>query len=230
MLNMHSFNAKALSYATNSDVQLELAKILCKNIESDLTNKTLLDLGAGSGNVYKVLKDKNFKNFIALDSASNLLALHPKAPNITFIHKSFDEFNYSSLDKDTFICSNAAMQWSANLDSLLFKLSKSKCELALSLFTSETFSKLHAHLNTTSPLRSKDEVTTLIKKHFGTFKILKSFSKRLQFKTQKELLSHLQDLGLLGGALDKTLSYKQAKRLLALPFLDLNYEALIFIR
>ncbi|PAF45576.1 biotin synthase [Helicobacter sp. 11S02629-2] len=228
--NTNSFNTKALSYASNSSLQLELAQILCEKMRYSLKDKTVLDLGAGSGNIYKTLKDKSFKDFIALDSAPNLLALHPKANNIKLINTSFDDFDYSRLDESVLIVSNAALQWSANLDSLLSRLSQTSCALAFSLFTKNSLKELHSHLQTTSPLRSQSEVISLIKKHFKNYKLLKSYSKTLYFQSQKELLSHLQGLGLLGGGLDSTLSYKQAKRLLNLPFLELSYEGLIFIR
>jgi len=48
----------------------------------DLTNMTVLDIGAGDGRIYKFFKDKKLKSFVACDIAQILLNQHPRSKEV----------------------------------------------------------------------------------------------------------------------------------------------------
>lgn len=206
----HSFDKRASSYVRHCDIQSEVAKELVNFIDfSDI--KSVIDLGAGIGNVAKNLNSP-ILNFLALDSSQNMLSLHPKSlSNITkigFLCKSFEEYSFD--EKFDLVISSSALQWARDIEVIVKKIvdSRNFKYLAFSFFTSNSLCNIHSFLGSKSPLLSHYELESKFSKYMDFS------SKRLAFKksfdTPSEYLLYLKHSGLLGGG---ELKYHDKKRL-----------------
>lgn len=206
----HSFNKRASSYVTHCDIQSEVARKLVEFIDfSDI--KSILDLGAGSGNIAKNLNSP-ILNFLALDSSQNMLSLHPKKLNniakIELLYKSFEEYSFS--EKFDLVISSSALHWARDIEAILKKIvdSRSFKYLAFSFFTSNSLYNIHSFLGSKSPLLSHYELESIFNKYISFSSKILAFKK--SFDTPREYLLYLKHSGLLGGG---ELSYRDKKRL-----------------
>ena len=208
---VREFSKRANSYNSYSIIQNEVAKKVAKMIDG--SNLNVLDLGCGSGAIYKIIQDK-IKLFVGVDLAENMCMLHPKDKNVTILNTSFDDkLLYKQFDSDSFdiIVSSSALQWSCNRDLLYKNILRLSNRFVFAIFTSKTFSHLHNFCNLSPLLPSRQTLMNEAKRVFKDnieFEILRY---RLDFDNTKDLFAYIKKSGVSGGV--KRLSYKEAKSL-----------------
>ncbi len=224
---IQEFSRYAHEYDTYNVIQAEVATSLVKQLASSHF-KTLIDMGCGSGEVYKNLEkqDVSFEHFIALDSSKEMLALHPSGKKIEKICADFNlpqTFEKITLGEDSLFLSSSALQWSKNLDYTLFEISKKVSSVHFSIFTSNTFKTLHQTAQITSPIYSVEVLKDSIGKYYDATFELKEY--KLHFETVREMFNYIKKSGVSGG--EQQLTYKQTKQLMKRYPLDyLEFEVL----
>ena len=221
------FSRYAHEYESYNVIQTEVAASLVETLPKRHYT-TVMDMGCGSGEVYKNLQKHrfNFDHFIALDSSPQMLAIHPSDKSIEKICADFNRaetFEKFTLGGDSLFLSSSALQWSKDLDFTLFEISKKSTEAYFAIFTSNTFKTLHQTAKITSPIYSAERLKKTISKYFDATYELKEY--KLHFKSVQEMFTYIKKSGVSGG--EKQLSYKQTKALMQHYPLDyLEFEVL----
>jgi malonyl-CoA O-methyltransferase len=224
---IQEFSRFAHEYDTYNVIQAEVAKLLVEQLSSS-HYATIIDIGCGSGEVYKNLEKNNvaFDHLMVLDSSQEMLALHPSSEKIEKRCADFNRlqtFEELSLPPKTLVLSSSALQWSKDLDFTLSEISKRSSHAYFSIFTSNTFKTLHETANITSPIYSAAVLRETIEKYYHAEFELKEY--RLYFETVREMFNYIKKSGVSGG--EKQLTYKQTKQLMQLYPLDyLEFEVL----
>lgn len=227
---VEAFSKFAYEYNNYNVIQKEVAKRLTLYLSRERYD-TILDLGSGSGELYKNIIDKRivFKRFVALDFSETMLKLHPSSTSVTKICFDFNKPNLLSvLNNDRFdvILSSSAMQWSKNLKELLGRLVGLSNAYYFSFFTSNTFKTLHKIANITSPIYKKEEIVEAVDSFFIYELEVKEY--RLNFDSVYEMLRYIKKSGVGGGV--EPLSYRQMKRLMVeYPLNYLEFEV-VFVK
>jgi malonyl-CoA O-methyltransferase len=219
------FSRFATTYQQQNIIQKKVAKELILSLKSKNYNR-ILDIGCGSGEVYKNLEEQNiyFHNFTAIDMAEGMLDLHPKSSNITLLEGDFskeDTFKKLQFKDYNITISSSAIQWSPNLDITLQNISKISKEINFAIFTSKTFASLHKCADIKSPIYSEEYLKSKIDKYFNAE--YKSVDYKLYFDTVYEMLKYIKLSGVNGG--ESKLSFKQTKKLMReypLEYLEFN--------
>ena len=224
------FSRFAHEYNKHNIIQSEVANNLVSMLEKDAYTK-VLDVGSGSGAVYKNMLNKNISidKFIAFDFSEEMLHLHPKALNIETVCLDFN--SSSSFEKYVdnefnILISSSALQWSTNLLSVLDSIARLAPEHYFAFFTSKTFSTLHKTADVHSPIYSKE----VILKALQSYDILEieELEYRLNFDSVHEMFRYIKRSGVSGGS--GQLSYTQMKKLMKdYPLNYLEFEV-IFIK
>ena len=219
-----SFNRA--DYSNYGYIQNQVARDLVFFFNDDDSIKNILDLGCGDGNVYKLIKDKKFSKFYALDFSRGLLAKHPNEERVIKILKDFDDWNikFDSIDLSI---SSSSLQWSKDLSKSLEYMSFLNNKSLVAIFSSNTFKNLHNYLNINSPIYGKEYIINTFKKYFN-LKLLKVKEYNLEFKNNYDLFSYIKKSGVSGG--NFTLSLTKMRNLIKnYPYKNLEFEV-IFLR
>jgi len=222
------FSRFAHKYNTYNAIQSEVAKALVGKI-SKKKYSSIIDIGCGSGEIYKNIEKNNFyfDNFVALDSSSEMLALHPSNIKVDKHQLDFDDIHsYPKLahtKENTLLISSSAIQWSKNLDLLIMHLAHQSDKAYFAIFTSNTFKTLHQVANIKSPIYSEEILKEVIGKYYcASFQL---YSYKLEFETVRDMFRYIKKSGVSGG--EKKLSYKETKQLMnAYPLGYLEFEVL----
>ncbi len=222
------FSRFAHQYDEHNMIQAEVAKTLISKLPLQRYS-TILDLGCGSGEVFKNLQKQHisFDSFTAFDSAKSMLDIHPEVQNITKVCADFNNriFLETLPGKDyDLLLSSSAIQWSKDLNFTLNALSSLSKTAYLAIFTSGTFKTLHQTANIKSPIYSAEELQKNILQHYDdvTFEL---HTYTLHFDTVRDMFSYIKKSGVSSG--EKKLSYKQMKTLMKMYPLDhLEFEVL----
>ncbi|SFV74545.1 putative methyl transferase [hydrothermal vent metagenome] len=225
-MNPSNVNLEFSKYAKHYEQRNVIQNMVVDELFSHLTTqpKNILDLGCGSGAIYKKINWK-YEQFIGVDFAKGMLDLHPKASNVSLIYGDFNTQElFDTLQSYSFdhIFSASALQWATNLENVFMHLQKFNAPISLAIFTSHTFHTLHQTASISSLLRSAKEIEILQKKYFqeATFEIKKY---QLPFDTTREMLRYIKQSGVSGSR--KLLSLKQTKKLLdEYPLSYLEFE------
>lgn len=225
---IEQFSRFAHHYNEHNVIQAKVAKALVSTVP-DIEYKNILDIGCGSGEVFKNLQQHNisFKKFTALDSSPSMLDIHPTHAKITKIHADFnskDFLNTLPTQHYDILLSSSALQWSDNLEFTLEKLSTLSKILHTAIFTSGTFKTLHQIADITSPIYTSEAVQQNILKYYSdvTFTV---HHYTLEFDSTREMFRYIKKSGVSGG--EKKLSYKQTRYLMEIYPLDyLEFEVL----
>ena len=225
---IEQFSRFAHHYNEHNVIQAKVAKALVSTVP-DIEYKNILDIGCGSGEVFKNLQQYNifFQKLTVLDSSSSMLDIHPSHPHITKIHTDFnnkDFLNTLPTQHYDIVLSSSALQWSDNLDFTLEKLATLSNTLYAAIFTSGTFKTLHQLANISSPIYSAKIVQQNILKYYSdvTFTV---HQYTLYFDSTREMFRYIKKSGVSGG--EKKLSYKQTKYLMeTYPLEYLEFEVL----
>jgi malonyl-CoA O-methyltransferase len=228
---IQEFSRFAHQYDKHNIIQIEVAKTLIEKFPVDQYN-TVLDIGCGSGEVFKNFqrKCKPPKIFTAFDSSSTMLKIHPEVKNVTKICADFNHSHFLKtlpLQQYDLVISSSALQWSKDLDFTLEKLSKLSTRFYAAIFTSGTFKTLHQTADIVSPIRSAEDVERSIKKHYRDVSFVVHHY-TLAFNSVREMFQYIKKSGVSGG--EKKLNYKQTKYLMEnYPLDHLEFEV-VFIK
>lgn len=221
------FSRFAHSYETYNMIQAKVAQILVDGLNRRAYG-TILDIGCGSGAIYRNLQDKGVscQRFVAMDLSQNMLALHPSDTHIIKVCNDFDigdGWQGYCDDRDTLVLSSSALQWSANLDHIFSMLSKCAGESRFAIFTSNTFKTLHQTAGIASPIYSEENLKQSIEKYYAAKYRIEEYA--LTFPNTKEMFRYIQKSGVGGGK--RTMGYKQMKKVIEEYPLDyLEFEVL----
>ena len=212
------FSKHAQKYQQLNQIQSEVAKHLVNSFTSTCKPKKVLDLGCGSGAVYKLI-DWDLEKFVGVDFSSSMLALHPQAKNVTCRLGDFNEQHlFKELLKEDFdfIVSASALQWADDLERVLCDIAKFDLPFSLALFSSGTFATLNKTASISSIIPSFETINELIKKYLHVkssfdIKIEKVFY-TLEFESTREMFRYIKKSGVSGGR--NLLTYRQTKKLM----------------
>jgi malonyl-CoA O-methyltransferase len=220
-----SFSQNAYAY---DQVNIIQKKVLDKLLEKiDQKPSSLLDIGCGSGGLYKAV-DWELKCFVGIDFAQGMLDLHPKGEHVTLLLKDFnDAASFDALASYTFdrVVSSSALQWAKDLDATLSRIAALDTPVSFSIFTSNTFKTLYETAGLPPMLRSREVVIELLEKHFeGEIEVV---NYTLSFKSVREMFRYMKRSGV--GAGRNLLGYKEMKMIMETYPLDhLEYEIVLF--
>jgi len=212
------FSRFAYNYNSLNLIQKEVARYLISKIKPA---DSILDLGSGTGEVYKNI-DFQFDRFVAVDISENMCLLHPKDSKIEVLNEDFEKTKAFDENFDLII-SSSSLQWSKNLDDIFFKISKSSKNVAFAIFTSNTFKTLNQLANIESLIYSKEVLLEKLSKYYNFESEVKEY--KLNFKDNLEMLRYIKKSGVSGGV--KRLKFKDIKNLIDnYPLEFLEFEIL----
>lgn len=218
------FSRFAKSYENYKIIQTRVAQYLVKKIENK--PKKILDLGAGSGEVYKNI-DWEIEKFIAVDSSEEMLKIHPdkKVKKILCDFSTKSCFEILKKEEFDFITASSSLQWSKNLRFTFENIAKMKKDFAFAIFTDKTFETIHSLTGLNSPIYSLKEILNFAKNYFLINYEIKRY--KLFFTDKYEMFRYIKKSGVSSGK--KKLSFKQTKRLIEeYPYNYLEFEV-VFI-
>ena len=219
-----AFSLNAAAYEQVNIIQKRVVGELLSRISD--RPKCLLDIGCGSGGVFRALTWQP-ACFVGMDFADGMLAHHPKADNVTLLKRDFNtEDAFKGLDAFAFerIISSSALQWADDLDGVLANIAALNTPVSLAIFTANTFKTLYQTANLPPLLRSREETIKLLETHFqGEIEVLEY---TLTFSSVREMFRYMKQSGV--GAGRNVLGYAQMKRLMeAYPLDYLEYEIVL---
>ena len=204
------FSKYASDYGTYNIIQESVVKKLLSLVKSK--PRKILDLGCGSGAVYKNIS-WDYKSFLGVDFAPGMLEIHPKAKNIECIYGNFNDkvlFDTLSTYQFEHIFSASALQWADDLESVFKSIGFLHVPISLAIFTSGTFSTLNKTADLEPLLRDKKEIQKLSNKYFtADFEVV---TYKLEFESTREMFKYIKKSGVSGSR--NVLSYKQTKKLM----------------
>jgi len=201
------FSTHANEYDNYNIIQRIVSKALVREIKDN--PKNILELGCGSGQIFREIKWP-INKYKAIDFSQNMCNIHPKAKNLEVKCFDFDsdEF-YTEIKNDNYdlVISSSAMQWSRDIDKLVKRLFEVTNKIDCVLFTDNTFKSIYKITNQKAAILSQKEIKNTFDKYNSTYEV---FNYQINFDTKKELFSYIKKSGVQG---DVKLSYKDAKNL-----------------
>ena len=203
------FSKHANQYNSNNIIQQIVSKALVRDL--DFEPKRILELGCGSGQVFKNITF-DFDYYKAIDFSQEMCDIHPKNKNLDIVCLNFDtqEF-HDELKNDHYdiILSSSALQWSQDLSKIVKTLSTVSNNLSMVLFTSNTFKTIFELSKAKSPILDLKEIKKSFEKFYRCeFEVL---NYKLEFENKKDLFNYIKNSGVSGN--QKPLSFEQAKHL-----------------
>ncbi len=204
------FSQYAKTYDRYAAIQKKLAQKLISLLpEKDV--KSALDIGCGTGNFTKLLREK-FKNchITAVDISPQMIEVAKNKlgnENVEYLIADAEELEPEK--KFDLIASNASMQWFANLDKTLGKykkMLKDNGAIAFTIFGPLTYNELAYVMEDVTNKKmiinskkflSKVEIEQLLKKHFSKCEVKEELIKE-QNKSLKNLLMKIKYTGTQG--------------------------------
>ena len=221
----YEFSKHADEYDTYSIIQQKVIdKLLALTLHRP---KRILDLGCGNGRLFKSI-EWDFEQFVGVDFAAGMLALHPKPENTVTLYGDFnDPALFQELKAYDFdhIFSASALQWAKNLDEVFKNLAALHKPLSLAIFTAGTFKELNARAGVEPLLRAKEEIESIQKKYLNATTELVQY--KLEFTSTREMFRYIKKSGVSGAR--NILTYKETKKLMKeYPLNYLEFEV-VFI-
>ncbi len=195
MKHIKEFDRFASSYQQQKIIQKRVARYLVE--KSPYQGRYILDLGAGSGEVYRAI-DWDFERFYALDLSAQMLRYHP-TQKVEKIFCDFDrkecwqQLRAKRIDQ---VFASSSLQWSRDLEAIFFEL-RSFQNFNAALFTSKTFRSLHENLGIRSPIRSAKEVLEIAQKYFMVNYEIREY--KLFFPDIRSALAYIKRSGVSSG-------------------------------
>jgi len=221
------FSRFAKAYDRYNIIQSEVAQTLVSKVPKKHYG-TVIDIGAGSGSVYRNLLSQkiSFERFVALDSSSEMLQIHPEETSVEKICADFnceEALDISGTGGETLLLSSSALQWSTDPDAVLARLSRLAPRAYFAIFTSNTFRTLHQCAGVDSPIHDTELLKSAIEKHYDARYEICQY--KLHFDSVHEMFRYIKKSGVSGG--EKKLGYKETKALMKSYPLDyLEFEVL----
>lgn len=221
----NEFSKHANEYNTYNIIQQIVAKSLVRDVQNQ--PKRILELGCGSGQIYKHITWP-IEYYKAIDFSASMCDLHPTGANIEVACYDFDTQEFIDAIKDQeydLVLSSSALQWSKDLSKIMATLSKISPEVNAVLFTSNTFKSIQEITESKSPILSQEEIKRAFLSYFECeFEV---FNYNVEFDNKKLLFDYIKKSGVSG---DSTLSYKEAKKLYKEYSLNYLEFEVIFIK
>ena len=225
---VQEFSRFAHQYDTYNMIQAKVAITLVSKLPSQ-SYEDVIDIGCGSGEVYKNLQKQKIliKNFVALDSAQTMLAIHPDEKLITKICTNFNDRDFRvHIPKREYdlLLSSSALQWSTDLLYTMRELSLLSSTFYGALFTSGTFKTLHKTAGVSSPIHSEDRVRNVMSQFYKDVQFeIHHYS--LEFNSTRDMFKYIKQSGVSSG--ERKLNYTQTKALMEnYPLNYLEFEVL----
>ena len=212
----NQFSKYANEYKNHNIIQQIVAKSLVREIKNK--PRRILELGCGSGQVYKHI-DWDLQFYKAIDSSKSMCQLHPKGKNIHIKCFDFDTKEFiDEIKNDNYdiVLSSSALQWSKDLSKIVKTLSEITNEINAVLFTSNTFKTIQDITNKKSPILDENTIKKSFSKYFKCE--FETILYKLLFDNKKDLFDYIKKSGVSPNA---SLPFKEAKKLY--EKYDLNY-------
>lgn len=222
LAHIKEFSRRALTYDEHMSVQKEVAHYLLSSITSK--PKCILDLGCGSGEIYKNLTWE-CDSFDGVDSSSQMLARHPRSPSVRLIHENFESPALSEKLHPMYdlIISSSALQWAKDIEALMHFFSLTCKEGAFAIFTDQTFHDVYAYSGLKTFLPNAQTLIRAFETHFTCKVEIRRF--KLHFEDTLSLFRYIKKTGVSGG--EKKLNVSEMRRLLKhYPHMYLEFEVL----
>jgi malonyl-CoA O-methyltransferase len=206
-LIQNKFTKYAKDYDDNNIIQRIVSKALVREI--DLKPKNILELGCGSGQIFREV-DWEYESYKAIDFSYKMCELHPKDENLIvkcFDFDSPDFFEEIKNDNYDLIISSSALQWSKDISSLLEMILPKTKQFKGALFTSNTFKEIYKITKQPKSILSLDEIQDAFMPYNPTFEV---FEYKLYFENKQELFDYIKNSGVGGG---NKLEFREAKNL-----------------
>jgi len=225
---VQEFSRFAHKYDTYNMIQAKVATTLVEKLPR-VNYKNIIDVGCGSGEVYKNLQIQKIsvENFIALDSAETMLAIHPEGKAIHKMCVNFNERGFLENlphNKCDLLLSSSALQWSTDLSYTMGELSSLSSIFHGAVFTSGTFKTLHEIAGVSSPIYNVEMVQDVLNQYYDDVEYeIHQYS--LEFESTRDMFKYIKQSGVSSG--ERKLSYKQTKQLMeTYPLNYLEFEVL----
>jgi len=217
--HIKEFDRFARSYQNYKIIQSRVAKHLVHNCSYH--GKRILDLGAGSGEVWRNITWP-YELFVAADASEDMLRLHPEVDRKVLCNfdetSCFEELAHFHFDQ---IFAASSLQWSSSLDKVFERIALITPNVALALFSANTFKTIHQLAALRSPIYAKEEIVEKLNKYFSVNIETKEY--KLFFSDKLDLFRYIKRSGVSQGV--KRLSYKEMKRLIeSYPYHYLEFE------
>lgn len=217
----NEFSKRAKSYQETNIIQKKVVKKLIEGIKS--RPKHILDLGCGEGAVFKEI-DWEFENFIGVDKAENMCALHPYHDKLTLHNIDFEDPSlYHDISHIDITIAASSLQWAKDLESTVQNIAKHSDEIAFAIFCDGTFKSIYALTKLPSFLPHLDKTIKMISKYFDIHHDKTFYT--LDFEDNLSKFRYIKDSGVSGG--NRQLSYHDTKKLIVeYPHDYLEFEVL----
>ncbi len=219
--HIKAFSKSADSYDAYNIVQKEVAVALLAKI--DYQPRSILDLGAGSGAIYRLI-DWELERFVAVDQSPQMCKKHPNDHSIEIICANFDDpLLYEDLGRFDLVISSSALQWSQHLQKTLGQISHHTDRIAFAIFCDKTFETIYRLTKRKSFLPNSAELLQSVDKYFDIEHEIKEY--QLTFEDNLSKFRYIKRSGVSGG--DRQLSYTETKKLIqAYPLEYLEFEVI----
>lgn len=205
----NQFSKYAKDYNNHNIIQQIVAKSLVREITKK--PKRVLELGCGSGQIYKNI-DWELEYYKAIDFSSSMCKLHPKADNIDVKCFDFDTPEFIENIKDEkydLIISSSALQWSKDLKKIVKTLASISPEINTALFTSNTFKTIQNITDKKSPILDENSIKEAFLEYCECE--IEKYNYNLEFDNKKDLFDYIKKSGVSGAS--ASLDFKEAKKL-----------------
>ncbi|WP_368031413.1 methyltransferase domain-containing protein [Arcobacter sp. s6] len=205
----NQFSKYAKEYKNHNIIQQIVAKSLVRELKTK--PKRILELGCGSGQVYKYIS-WDIEHYKAIDFSASMCELHPKGENIEVKCFDFDSQEFLDEIKNVsydIVLSSSALQWSKDLSKIIKQLSMITKEINAVLFTSNTFKTIQEITKTKSPILDERSIKEAFSKYFECE--FETIMYKLEFDNKKDLFDYIKKSGVSGAS--ATLDFKNAKKL-----------------
>ncbi len=222
------FTRFAHQYDDYNIIQSKVAKTLVSKL-TDNYYKNIIDIGCGSGGVYKNFLNKDIKveNFFALDSTQRMLDIHPHSDTIHKVCSNFNDKDF--LDALPFhhfelLISSSSLQWTKDLRVTMDRLSVLSPLFYTAIFTSGTFKTLHDVAGIASPIYDTKILKDIMHEYYTEI-VFEVRQYHLEFQSTRDMFKYIKQSGVSSG--ERKLTYTQTKDLMKSYPLDyLEFEVL----
>lgn len=222
--HIKEFSRQAKNYDSHTVVQKRVAAYLFSKI-STMPQK-ILDLGCGTGEVSRQISWQ-YSKLVAVDDARGMCDIHPIAKNITVLNENFESDVFKEYVRVSgrfdMVVSSSVLQWSQDLENTLAFIANSSHDIALSIFTDNTFKDIYNTTKLKTHLPNANYLIELLKKYFVFTCEIKNY--RLPFEDNLSKFRYIKKSGVSGGV--KRLSVTEMKNLIKnYPHQYLEFEVL----
>ena len=218
------FSKYAKNYDNNNIIQRIVSRALVRELETK--PKTILELGCGSGQIFRQI-DWDVTQYLACDFSSSMCAIHPTNEYVEVCCVDFDSDIFWEKIKDKkfdMVLSSSAMQWSKDIDLLLKRLFYVSDRFHGVLFTSNTFKTIYKITKQPQAILSLEAIKKAFDKYNATYEV---FEYKVNFDSKKELFDYIKNSGVKG---ENSIDFKTAKKLYkTYPYDYLEFEV-VFVK